>query len=75
MMIRDSVRGFTKGESHMLSWLSANIGTVLVVAVLILIVALIVRSMLRDKKAGRSSCGNNCAHCQMAGQCHKARGS
>ena len=59
----------------MLAWISSNIGTVLVVAVLVLIVFLIVRSMLRDKKAGRSSCGSNCAHCQMTGKCHEFQNS
>ena len=26
---------------------------------------------LRQKKAGKSSCGANCAHCAMHGQCHE----
>ena len=54
----------------MLDWLGANIGTILIIAVLTLIVVLIIRSMIKDKKQGRSSCGNNCAHCAMAGACH-----
>lgn len=58
----------------MLSWLSANIGTIVVLAVIAAVAAAIVIGMRRDKKKGRSSCGNNCAHCQMAGQCHAAKG-
>ena len=38
---------------------------------LIVIVALIVRSLIRQKKQGKSSCGAGCAHCAMHGQCHK----
>ncbi|MCC8060368.1 MAG: FeoB-associated Cys-rich membrane protein [Clostridiales bacterium] len=46
-------------------------GTIVVLAVLILIVALAVRSMVRDKKAGRSPiCGGSCKDC--GGHCHYA---
>lgn len=54
----------------MLSYLTANIGTIVVLAVLILVVALIIRGQIREKKAGRSSCGSGCSHCAMAGKCH-----
>ncbi len=53
-------------------WLGANIGTIAVLLVLIVIVSLIVRVIVRDKKAGRSSCGAGCANCPMHGKCHKA---
>ena len=53
------------------SWLSENIATLLIVAALIATVALIVRKLVRDKKAGRSSCGCGCAGCPMSGACHK----
>lgn len=56
----------------MLAWIAANIGTILVSAVLILIVALILHKLVKDKKKGKSSCGCNCAHCAMAGTCHKS---
>lgn len=49
--------------------LSANIGTVIVLAALLLIVAGVIISMKRDKKAGKSGCGQNCAHCAMHAQC------
>lgn len=42
-------------------------GTIVVLAALVLIVALIVRSMIKDKKSGKSSCGGDCSHC---GGCH-----
>ncbi len=57
----------------MLSWLTANLGTILISAVLLAIVILIVVYLLRQKKAGKSSCGAGCAHCAMHGQCHGKR--
>lgn len=55
----------------MLDWIAANLGTILISLVLLVIVSLIVVYLLRQKKAGKSSCGANCAHCAMHGQCHK----
>jgi len=54
----------------MFKWISENISTILVFAALLLIALLIIRSLVRNKKQGKSSCGCNCAHCAMAGQCH-----
>ena len=47
----------------MLAFLSANIANIVVIAVILLVVGLAVRSLVRDKKAGKSSCGCNCASC------------
>ena len=39
-------------------------GTVIVGTVVVAVVALIIRSMVKDKKAGKSlQCGVNCKHC------------
>ena len=54
----------------MLRWLSANLGTILISAALLVVVFLIIRYLLRQKKTGKSSCGAGCAHCAMHGQCH-----
>lgn len=54
----------------MLDWIAANLATILICALLIVIVFLIIRYLLRQKKAGRSSCGAGCAHCAMHGECH-----
>lgn len=54
----------------MLSWLSANIGTILISLVLICIVAAVIIIMRRDKKKGKSTCGGNCGHCPMGTSCH-----
>lgn len=43
-------------------------GTVVVLAIVILAVGLAVRSMIKDKKQGKSiQCGGDCKHC---GGCH-----
>lgn len=54
----------------MLAWLAANIWTIVICAVLLAVVGLAIRSLVKDKKKGKSSCGCNCAHCAMAGSCH-----
>ena len=42
-------------------------GTVIVTAVLVVIVAAIVFSMVKGKKNGKHPCGGDCGHC---GGCH-----
>ena len=47
-------------------------GTIIVGAVLLLVVGLAVRSMIRDKKAGKSlQCGGDCKNC--GGHCHQKK--
>lgn len=55
----------------MLAWITANLGTILVCALLVFIVAFIIAVLVRDKKNGKSTCGGNCGHCPMGGSCHK----
>lgn len=55
----------------MLAWITENIGTILISAVLLLVVVLIIRKLVKDKKKGKSSCGCNCTHCAMSGSCHQ----
>ena len=43
-------------------------GTVLVGGVLAVIVGLLIWKMIKDKKAGKSSCGGDCAHCRGCGK-------
>lgn len=50
----------------MLTWLSANGINIVILALVVLAAALAIRSLIRDKKAGRSSCGGDCASCQSA---------
>ena len=51
----------------MLSWLAANLINILVSALIVLVVALAIRSLVRDKKAGKNSCGGNCGSCGVCG--------
>ena len=55
----------------MLAWLSANLINIALVVFIALIVALLIRGMIRDRKAGKSSCGGNCAACGACGSCGK----
>ena len=55
----------------MLEFLQQNYLTIIIIAVLVLMAALIIRSIVKDKKAGKNTCGANCAHCANAGYCHK----
>jgi hypothetical protein len=55
----------------MLTWLTANLGTVLIALLLLLIVAGVIIKLRKDKKKGVSSCGGNCAHCAMCGACRQ----
>lgn len=57
----------------MLSWISENIATIIVCAVLITIVALIIVRLIRNKKQGKTSCGCGCANCPSAGICHQSK--
>ncbi len=54
----------------MLIWFAKYLPTVLICAALVVVVGLIIFSLVRDKRRGKSSCGCNCAHCAMAGSCH-----
>lgn len=55
----------------MFHWIATNIATILICLVLVAIVTAIIVKLVRDHRKGKSSCGCNCAHCAMAGSCHK----
>lgn len=55
----------------MLAFLTENIGTIIVLAVLAVIVCAIVIKMIKDKKNGKNSCGCGCENCPSSGMCHK----
>lgn len=46
-------------------------GTAIVLIILIVIVALIVNGMIKDKKAGKNLCTHDCSSCGSHGSCHK----
>ncbi len=58
-----------KGRDNMLAWLSANLINIVLIAVIVLITGMLIRSMIRDRKAGKSSCGGNCASCGVCSGC------
>jgi len=55
----------------MLAFISANLGTILISLLLLVLVFAIIRKIITDKKHGISSCGGNCAHCKMCAACRK----
>ena len=58
----------------MLDFIVANLGTIIISLLLVFIVALAARSIIKDKKSGKSSCGGNCGSCggcAMRGACCK----
>ncbi len=57
----------------MITWLAENIGTIVAALAVIAVVCIAVAVIMNDRKKGKSSCGNNCAHCAMAGKCHKTK--
>ena len=46
----------------MLTWLSQNWGSLLVGAIVLAIVAVIVWRIVRNRRAGKTVCGGDCAH-------------
>ena len=55
----------------MMQWFAENGGPLLVSLLLLAAVAGILRYLIREKRRGRSACGNSCAACPMHGACHR----
>ena len=53
-------------------WLQENGLTLIISLALLLIVFFIVRAQIKNKRAGKTSCGAGYANCPMHGACHKA---
>lgn len=53
--------------------MSTVLGTLIVGLVLAAIVAVIIYSMVKDKKQGKNSCGCGCSGCPNSGLCHGDR--
>ncbi len=54
-----------------MSWLTQNLSTIIISAILLLLVIWIIVGMVKKKKRGISNCGSGCAGCPMSGNCHK----
>ena len=52
-----------------MDFITQNIGTIGVLLVLGLVVALIINKMRKDKKQGKGSCGFGCTSCAMRETC------
>ena len=50
----------------MLAWLVSNVVNIVLIAVIAVVCGLVIRGMIRDKKAGKSSCGCDCGSCGSA---------
>ena len=57
----------------MLDMILNNLATIIISLALILVIILIVRSIIKDKKNGKSSCGANCACCALRDKCHSKK--
>ena len=53
----------------MLAWLSANLSTIIISAVLLAIVIAISVYLINRKKSGKSACGCGCENCALRGGC------
>ena len=56
-----------------MSLIKDNLGTIIVGLILILIILLIIKSMIKDKKTGKSLCTHDCSSCGMGGSCTKMK--
>jgi hypothetical protein len=52
--------------------ITQNLGTILITLLLVLMVAGIIHTLIKDKKQGKSSCGcgSGCSGCPSQGMCH-----
>ena len=54
-----------------MGFVSENLGTIVIAAILAGAVVCIVMNLVKRKKSGKSSCGCNCGDCPMHSGCHK----
>ncbi len=56
----------------MFTWIIQNFATIIISAMLALVLAAITIKIIRDRKKGKSSCGNGCGHCPISDSCRKS---
>ncbi|MEE0675833.1 MAG: FeoB-associated Cys-rich membrane protein [Ruminococcus sp.] len=49
-----------------------NRGTIIAGTIVLLIIAGAVRSIIKNKRQGKGSCGCGCANCALNGKCYKS---
>lgn len=55
----------------MLEFFTNYVGSIVVGLIVLAVIALIIADRVRGKRAGRSSCGDDCAHCGACGHADK----
>ena len=56
-------------------WITQNLGTIIICTILAAFFGILIAGLLKDRKAGKSSCCGGCSGCAMAGRCHSAGSS
>ncbi|MBQ2557871.1 MAG: FeoB-associated Cys-rich membrane protein [Lachnospiraceae bacterium] len=57
----------------MITWLTENIGTIIVLVIVLACAGFAAWKIVRDRRNGKSSCGCGCANCAMHEMCHKVK--
>lgn len=57
----------------MLAFITENLPTVVISLLLLAVVAGIITNMIKNWKAGKTSCGCGCSGCPMSGACHQKK--
>lgn len=55
----------------MLNFISTNLASIIIGAIVFIIVGAVFIKLIRDKKNHKSSCGAGCGGCPMSNDCHK----
>lgn len=53
----------------MLDWIAENLANIIISTVLVVIVLSILRQQIKNRRAGRGSCGSGCSGCAMKDSC------
>ena len=54
-----------------MEFIKNNLGTIVVLVILLAVVTLIVIRLVKNKRNGKTSCGCGCEYCENAKYCHK----
>lgn len=54
----------------MIEFLTANLGTIIVITLLAVIVGAVIYRIIKNKKKGKSSCSCGCSGCPHSKACH-----
>ena len=48
-----------------------NAASWIILAIIVAVLAFVIVNMIKNRKAGKSSCGCGCKNCALNGKCHK----